>query len=481
MPRVSSASKGKARHDPLHVQLGEDETYSKFGRISSASKREKKRRDKDEDELDVVLDAKASRAIFDLAKDQQQELDLADSEDSEEDSEQEREDIGVHSRNSLDASRALVSGNSDDEDEDDYPEEEYEELEIDPEDMTALDALMPPNVETRKTLADMIMEKLNAADASTDGTGAKKVHISTVADTRRGLPSYLFRTEHCLIRVYGTDGPPNPAEGLNPKVVEVYTKVGQLLNHYKSGPLPKPFKVLPSLPQWARLLALTKPHEWTPHAHYAATRMLVSNLKPESVRHYLEGVLLEAARDDIRINGKLNVHLYDALKKAVYKPAAFFKGIVFPLCETGCTLKEAAIVASVLMKVSVPNLHSAAALLRLASMDYSGPNSLFIRILLDKKYALPYKVVDGLVFHFIRIANLYKGSRADGDKLPVLWHQSLLVFCQRYASDLSPDQKDALLDVIRVRPHVQIGPEIRRELVNSASKTERRDTDIEMN
>ncbi|KAG8721992.1 snoRNA-binding rRNA-processing protein [Ceratobasidium sp. 394] len=462
MPRISSSSKGKARHDPLHVQLGEDEAYSKFGRITNTGKRGKKRQDEDENELDVVLDAKSSRAIFDLAKDQQAELDLVDEEGSGGESDEEREPISNHSLNPSKATRAPASENSDEEDEDEYPEEEYEELEIDPEDMTALDALMPSNVETRKTLADMIMEKLNAADASPEGVVAKKVRISTTVEAHQ-------------------DGPPNPAEGLNPKVVEVYTKVGQLLNHYKSGPVPKPFKVLPSLPQWARLLALTKPHEWTPHAHYAATRMLVSNLKPESVRHYLEGVLLEAVRDDIRINGKLNVHLYDALKKAVYKPAAFFKGIVFPLCETGCTLKEAAIVASVLMKVSVPNLHSAAALLRLASMDYSGPNSLFIRILLDKKYALPYKVVDGLVFHFIRIANSYKGTRASGDKLPVLWHQSLLVFCQRYASDLSPDQKDALLDVIRVRPHAQIGPEIRRELVNSASKTEQRDADIEMN
>ncbi|QRV87522.1 Bystin [Ceratobasidium sp. AG-Ba] len=460
MPRVSSSSKGKARHDPLHVQLGEDEAYSKFGRISNAGKRGKKRQEEDENELDVVLDAKASRAIFDLAKDQQEELDLVDDEGPGEQSDEEREPINSRSLDPSKFSRAPASDESDEDDEE-YPEEEYEELEIDPEDMTALDAFMPSNVETRKTLADMIMEKLNAADASPEGATAKKVRVSTSAETRE-------------------DGPPNPAEGLNPKVVEVYTKVGQLLNHYKSGPLPKPFKVLPSLPQWARLLALTKPHEWTPHAHYAATRMLVSNLKPESVRHYLEGVLLEAVRDDIRINGKLNVHLYDALKKAVYKPAAFFKGIVFPLCETGCTLKEAAIVASVMMKVSIPNLHSAAALLRLASMDYSGPNSLFIRILLDKKYALPYKVVDGLVFHFIRIANSYKGSRADGDKLPVLWHQSLLVLCQRYASDLSQDQKDALLDVIRVRPHAQIGPEIRRELVNSASKAEQRDGDIEM-
>jgi essential nuclear protein 1 len=55
---------------------------------------------------------------------------------------------------------------------------------------------------------------------------------------------------------------------------------------------------------------------------------------------------------------------------------------------------------------------------------------LFIRILLDKKYALPYKVVDALVFHFIRLANSPR-SRTGEDKLPVLWHQSLLVFVQR--------------------------------------------------
>ncbi|CAE6439776.1 unnamed protein product [Rhizoctonia solani] len=457
MPRATTP-KGKSRHDPLHVQIGEDETYAKFGRVNT-TKKGKKRKSENEDELETALDTRTSRKIFDLAKDQQEELDLVDDDSIDRDVDKEAD--SDEQLNAAQTARAPVMQDSDDEDENEYPDEEYEELEIDPEDMTTLDALMPSNIETRKTLADMIMEKLNAAEAATEGAENKKIRISAKPNSQE-------------------DGPPNPAEGLNPKVVEVYTRVGQLLNHYKSGPLPKPFKVLPSLPQWARLLALTKPHEWTPHAHYAATRMLVSNLKPESVRHYLEGVLLEAVRDDIRINGKLNVHLYDALKKAVYKPAAFFKGIVFPLCETGCTLKEAAIVASVLMKVSVPNLHSAAALLRLASMDYSGPNSLFIRILLDKKYALPYKVIDGLVFHFIRIANTHKGSRADGDKLPVLWHQSLLVFCQRYASDLSPDQRDALLDVIRARPHAQIGPEVRRELVNAASKATEQGHDVEM-
>ena len=78
-------------------------------------------------------------------------------------------------------------------------------------------------------------------------------------------------------------------------------------------------------------------------------------------------------------------------------------------------------------------------------------------------------MVDGLVFHFIRLANSSRSKDGD-DRLPVLWHQSLLVFVQRYGSDLTGDQKDALLDVIRVRPHPSISAEIRREIVNSVER-----------
>ena len=83
-------------------------------------------------------------------------------------------------------------------------------------------------------------------------------------------------------------------------------------------------------------------------------------------------------RDDISETKKLNYHLYMALKKSLYKPAAFFKGFLLPLCEGGdCTLREAAIIGSVLVKVSVPVLHSAAALLKIAEMEYSGEFMLF--------------------------------------------------------------------------------------------------------
>jgi len=58
-----------------------------------------------------------------------------------------------------------------------------------------------------------------------------------------------------------------------------------------------------------------------------------------------------------------------------------------------------------------------------------------------------------------------------------------IFFLLRYASDLTPDQKDALLDVIRANPHSQLSLEIRRELVNSVVRGAPRepvDQDVEM-
>ena len=52
--------------------------------------------------------------------------------------------------------------------------------------------------------------------------------------------------------------------------------------------------------------------------------------------------------------------------------------------------------------------------------------------------------------------------------LPVLWHQSLLTFVQRYKEDMSVEQKEGLLELVRgCHAHHDIGPEVRREIVSS--------------
>lgn len=200
-------------------------------------------------------------------------------------------------------------------------------------------------------------------------------------------------------------------------------------------------------------------------------------------------VLLEKVRDDIHETNHLNVHLFKALKKALYKPAAFFKGFLFPLIGSGtCTLREARIISGVLVRVSIPVLHSAAAIKGLcdiaaqessAGTEGGGATNIFIKALLDKKYALPYQVIDALVFHFLRFRSVDPASLRPEDigsgmegvanskdtKLPVIWHQCLLSFAQRYRNDITEDQRESLLDLINVKGHSQIGPEVRRELL----------------
>jgi essential nuclear protein 1 len=117
--------------------------------------------------------------------------------------------------------------------------------------------------------------------------------------------------------------------------------VGLFLQKYKSGPLPKMFKVIPSLPSWARMLALTHPENWSPHACFAATRVFISNMKPPQAQLFIEVVLLNAVREDISQNKKLNPQYYESLKRALYKPSAFFKGLIFPMLDV-CALKRTA-------------------------------------------------------------------------------------------------------------------------------------------
>ena len=211
---------------------------------------------------------------------------------------------------------------------------------------------------------------------------------------------------------------------------------------------------------------------------YAATRIFASNLNPKMAQRFYNLVLLDAVRADIYSNKKLNYHYYNALKKSVYKPAAFFKGILLPLCNSdgNCTLREAIIVASVLQKVSIPVHHSAVALHKLALLtEYNGAASIFIKTLLNKKYSLPAPVITSLVKHFCKFKNVDKMNVESGeDNLPVLWHQALLVFVQRYKDEISIREKEELRDLMKVHNHPKITIEVRRELFGSAAWREER-------
>jgi len=317
-----------------------------------------------------------------------------------------------------------------DEDADDLEIQKYDDSEVvvDENDDLAVRMFMNRECAPRRTIADMIMEKINE----------KKTEIDT---------QFSENTDLC--------------KDLDPRVQDMYEEVGKILQKYRSGRVPKAFKVLAQFGNWEQLLYITQPDKWSAAALYQATRIFTSNLKEKMAQRFFNLILLPRVRDDIDCYQRLNFHLYQALRKALFKPGAFFKGFLLPLCEErNCTLREAIIIGSVLGKNSIPVLHSSAAMMKIAEMEYSGANSIFLRVLLDKKYALPYRVIDAIVFHFL-------GFRSEKRELPVLWFQCFLTFSQRYKQDISSEQKQALLDLCKIQSHAGITPEIRRELEHS--------------
>lgn len=113
----------------------------------------------------------------------------------------------------------------------------------------------------------------------------------------------------------------------------LYCRVGTHLSKYTAGKIPKPFKHIPAMKQWEEVLYVTEPENWSPNAMYQATRIFSSNLGVKKAERFYKLVLLPRVREDIKKNKRLHFALYQSLKKSLYKPAAFFKGILFPLCE----------------------------------------------------------------------------------------------------------------------------------------------------
>lgn len=405
------------RHDPLEKQMRESNQASEG--YLKAPKQQGRRDEKSERERPMT--EKESQRILREVHAQQKEIAAED----------EATQVGqrAEERKARFLSISDFKGDSDDEDPlDDAYEEEYEDVELTAEDEKALAMFMPSsNVSggsQGRTIADLIMDAIAKHDQG-------QMEADSVEDD--------LRTR------------------LDPTVVEVYTGVAKYFLHYTSGKIPKAFKIVPNLKNWEEIVYLTNPDKWTPQATYVAVKLFASNLKPRAAQRFFNIILLPRVRADIEDHQRLNYHLYRSIQKSIYKPAAFFKGILLPLAADGCSPKEAVVMSSILAKSTIPVPHSAVALLKLSELEYSGPTLLFMKTLINKKYSLPFKVVDALVLYFAKSAN-------DERDLPVVWHQALLTFVQRYKHYFKPAQKRQLNTLLSSQSHRLITQEIRREL-----------------
>ncbi|KAJ9469417.1 Bystin [Diplonema papillatum] len=422
--QVPSKKKFSEKHDPLATQLTNDKEATPSARRAALRDRRSRRKKAETTDDDAcghgglerdndgfLIPSHLSSKLLQEARKQQQEI------EKEEAGMDEDEDVELE----YDDQSSVQS---------ETPIEEAPDFAVDAEEERLLQQFAPQSNLQSRNLADIIMAKIREKERNAAGEAMSRASRSDAGGTK-----------------------------FDPRVVKIYKTIGKVLKKYTTGKIPKAFKVLPNLQGWEELIWLTAPHEWSPHALYAATRLFAHTANEKMTQRFYNGILLPSIRSAFRNTGKLHSHAYAAVRKALWKPAAFNKGFLLPLAaEPDLTMKEALVVSSILSKTSMPRAHAMVAVAKMTQMPYNGSSSILLRVLLDKKYDLAYQVIDMLVKHFHEFVR-------DLRELPVLWHQCLLTFVQRYKEHFVEEQVDLIRKLVNKHNHMLISSEIRRELI----------------
>lgn len=105
------------------------------------------------------------------------------------------------------------------------PDTYFENIEINEDDEMAMERFMSKNPLPRRTLADIIMEKI------TEKQTELETHFSDAGTVQ--------------------------VQDIDPRVKQMYEGVRDVLRKYRSGKLPKAFKIVPKLRNWEQILYIT--------------------------------------------------------------------------------------------------------------------------------------------------------------------------------------------------------------------------------
>lgn len=180
-----------------------------------------------------VIDSRTSGKIVKLAKNQQRELETEDEYPS--------FGGGVKGRGTVKFNLGNSDINVDDENKDVSENDFYEELNINADDAAAFERFQNPKGGKRKhDIGEEILKKIQekSADIHTQLSDAGTLKL----------------------------------EDIDPRVKELYEGVGEVMKRYRSGKVPKAFKIIPKLRNWEQVLCLTEPQSWSAAAMFQGTR-----------------------------------------------------------------------------------------------------------------------------------------------------------------------------------------------------------------
>lgn len=163
------------------------------------------------------MDSTLSQKILSAAREQQREIEQTTSENA---------PATQSPKPSINLSTNDSDSESDSEDQSTLETEAfYENIEINEEDEKAMELFMNKNVKPQRTLADIILENITE----------KKTELETQFSDAGTLQM----------------------QEIDPRVKQMYEGVRDVLRKYRSGKLPKAFKIIPNLRNWEQILYIT--------------------------------------------------------------------------------------------------------------------------------------------------------------------------------------------------------------------------------
>lgn len=78
--------------------------------------------------------------------------------------------------------------------------------------------------------------------------------------------------KHTEIQTQFSDNGTMKLEEIDARVKEMYEGVRDVMKRFRSGKIPKAFKIIPKLRNWEQILYVTEPHSWSAAAVYHGTR-----------------------------------------------------------------------------------------------------------------------------------------------------------------------------------------------------------------
>jgi len=223
---------------------------------------------------------------------------------------------------------------------------------------------------------------------------------------------------------------------LKPRLLKVLERASLFLKVYRSGKLPKIVRILPSVRNFEEIIWLTRPDIWSDQAVLSITRSFLPRLDKAQMSRYYSLILAPRFQESIFNQQISSNHIQKAIKLSTKFPFTFFSSLILPICDSKeCSLKEAAVLGSILYKYHFSSLVIMTLIIRLLDNPITQTKCLMLRIIISKNYLIPHRILDLFVDFFT----------SNNKKIFSPHYRTLLIiFLRNYTSFLSNEDKQRI-------------------------------------